>query len=129
MEAVVVTKGQEKKMEVAEMKMLRWSLGLTKMDKVRNEETRKRLGDGELNGKLQDSRLRWLGHVVRRDERYVGKRVRSLHVGRRKIGRSKRRWEDCVREDKMQRGLSENDAADRKLWRRKIRTGGPINWD
>ncbi|XP_063598634.1 uncharacterized protein LOC134775107 [Penaeus indicus] len=109
--------------------MLRRSLGLTTKDKVRNEEIRKRLRVGELNGRLQESRLRWLGHVVRRDEGYVGKHVRSMEMGRRKIGRPKRRREDCVREDKMQRGLSENDAVDRKLWRRKIRTGDPFNWD
>ncbi|XP_047492429.1 uncharacterized protein LOC125041485 [Penaeus chinensis] len=34
MEAVAVTKAQEKKIQVAEMKMLRWSLGFTKLDKA-----------------------------------------------------------------------------------------------
>ena len=32
MEAVTVTKGQEEKMQVAEVKMLRWSLGLTRLE-------------------------------------------------------------------------------------------------
>ena len=37
-ETVPMTKAQEGKMEVAEMKMLRISLGLTRANRVRNEE-------------------------------------------------------------------------------------------
>ena len=37
LEAVGLTKRQEAELEVAEMKMLRFSLGVTKMDRVRNE--------------------------------------------------------------------------------------------
>lgn len=37
MEAVAMTKRQEEKMGVAEMKLLRCSLVLTKLDRVRNE--------------------------------------------------------------------------------------------
>ena len=40
MEAVAVTKAQERKMEVAEMKMLRLSIGKTRLDRIRNEEVR-----------------------------------------------------------------------------------------
>ena len=38
MEAVAVTKRQEDRMEVAEMKILRYSLGKTKMDRIKNED-------------------------------------------------------------------------------------------
>ena len=37
-ETLAVTKAQERKMQVAEMKMLRWSLGITRKDMDRNEE-------------------------------------------------------------------------------------------
>ena len=40
-ETVPMTKAQEGKMEVAEMKMLRFSLGLTRANRVRNEEVRR----------------------------------------------------------------------------------------
>ena len=39
LETVALTKRQEAEMEVAELKMLRFSLGVTGMDKIRNEYT------------------------------------------------------------------------------------------
>ena len=48
LETVALTKRQEAEMEVAELKMLRFSLGVTTMDKIRNEYIRgtARGGDG-----------------------------------------------------------------------------------
>ena len=40
LETVALTKRQEAKMEVAELKMLQFSLGVTRMDKIRNEYIR-----------------------------------------------------------------------------------------
>ena len=40
LETVALTKRQEAEMEVAELKMLRFSLGVTRMDKIRNEYIR-----------------------------------------------------------------------------------------
>ena len=124
-ETLAVTKAQERKMQVAEMKILRWSLGITRKDRIRNEEIRRIVKVGDITGKIQESRLRWLGHVVRRDDAYVGKRIRRMQVGRKKRGRPRRRWEDCVKEDMKERGISESEALDRCEWRRKIRTGDP----
>jgi len=98
-------------------------------DKVRNEEVRRRVGVSELGQKLREGRLRWFGHVYRRDEGYVGKRVQKITVGKRKRGRPKRRWEDCVKEDMKELGLREEEAKDRTSWRKKITTGDPRVWD
>ena len=58
--------------------------------------------------------MRWYGHVMRRDEEYVGKRAMGMEVqGSRKRGRSKKRWADCVKDD-----LRERRTARRGLWRR-----------
>ena len=84
MEAVAVTKAQERKMEVAEMKMLRFSIGKTRLDRIRNEEVRRSLGVVELGHQLRETRMRWLGHITRREETYVGKRMRQMVVGKRK---------------------------------------------
>ncbi|TRY54630.1 hypothetical protein DNTS_001611 [Danionella cerebrum] len=51
LETVAVRKGQEAELEVAEMRMLRFSLGVKRMDKIRNEHIRgtaqKDVGDGD----------------------------------------------------------------------------------
>ena len=52
MDAVAMTKRQERKMEVAEMKMLIFSVGVTKLYRPRNEEIRVRLGVIELRPNL-----------------------------------------------------------------------------
>ena len=64
--------------------------------------------------------MRWLGHITRREETYVGKRMRQMVVGRRKRGRPKRRWQDCIDDDLKGLGVREEDALDRREWRRII---------
>ena len=73
MEAVTVTERQMGKMEIAELKMVRWALGVTKKDKIRNEYVRGTAKIANLGDKLRNARLRWYGHVKRREEDYVGK--------------------------------------------------------
>ena len=51
-------------------------------------------------------RLKWYGHVLRREE-YVGKRVMVVEVpGKRRRGRPKRRWMDVIMNDYSERELS-----------------------
>ena len=110
------------KMDVAEMRMLRWMSGVTKMDRIRNERIRGTTKVGKISKKVQESRLKWYGHVSRREDEYVGKRVMGMEVpGKRRRGRPKRRWLDSIRNDLSESGLSEEDAQDRPRWRRLTR--------
>ena len=70
-----VKKAHEKKLDVAEMRMLRWMSGVTKMNRIRNERIRVTTKVGEISKKVQESRLKWYGHVSRREDEYVGKSV------------------------------------------------------
>ena len=55
---------------------------------------------GEIAKKVQEMRLKWYVHSMRRDECYVGKRAKEIKVqGRRKRGRPKGRWVDKVKDD------------------------------
>ena len=125
MEAVAVTKAKEKRLEVEEMRMLRFSLGKTRMDRIRNETVRTTLKVGELSGKLRETRLRWYGHVLRWEEEYVDQRTRKMVVGTRRRGWPRRRWVDCIWEDMRLMGMMEVEALDRNNWRRRIHTGNP----
>ena len=62
---------------------------------------------GEISKKVQESRLKWYGHVLRREDEYVGKRVMRMDVsGKRRRGRPKRRWLDSIRNELSERDLS-----------------------
>ena len=63
-----VKKVQEKKLDVAEMSMLRWMSGVTKLVRITNERIRGTTKVGEISKKVQESRLKWYGHVLRRKE-------------------------------------------------------------
>ena len=87
-ETVAVTERQVGKMEVAELKMVRWALGVTRKDTIRNKYERGTAKIAKLGDKLRNARLRWDGHVKRREKDYVGKRMMEMAVpGRRKRGR------------------------------------------
>ena len=119
-------KAQEKTLDVAEMRMLRWMSGVTKMDRIRNERIRGTTKVGEISKKLQESRLKWYGHVLRREDEYVGKRVMGMEVpGKRRRGRPKWRWLDNIKKDLSERELSGEEAQDRVQWRRLIRNIDP----
>ena len=113
METVAMTERQIGKMEVAELKMVRWALGVTRKDKIRNKYVRGTAKIAKLGDKLRNARLRWYGHVKRREEDYVGKRMMETVVpGRRKRERPRRRWMDLVREDMERVGGREGDKVD-----------------
>ena len=104
---------KEKKLDVAEMRMLRWMSGVTKLDRIRNEIIRGTTKVGEISKKVQESRWKWYGHILRREEECVGKRVMGMEVPRkRRRGRPKRMWLDNIRND-LERELSGEDAQDR----------------
>ena len=99
---------------------------MTRLDRIKNEEVRKRMNESKLSDKVRESRLRWYGHVLRRPPEYVGRQVLETFVpGRRKRGRPKRRWLDSISEDMREGGVTEEEAQDRDVWRRKIRCGDP----
>ena len=126
LEAVAMTKRQEAELEVAELKMLRFSLGVTRVDKIRNEYVRGSTRVRRLGDKVREARLRWFGHVQRREEGYIGRRMLGMEIpGRRKRGRPKRRFMDVVREDMRVVGVTEEEAEVREVWRQRIRCGNP----
>ena len=70
--------------------------------------------------------LHWYGHVKRREEEYVGKKMMEMAVpGRRKSGRPRRRWIDLVREDMERVGGREGGEVDQVKLRLLSRCGDP----
>ena len=79
-----------------------------------------------LGMKMRERRLRWYGHVMRRDQEYVGRKIMEIELpGKRRRGRQKRRFLDVVKEDMGEVGVKETDVEDIKVWRMMIRCGHP----
>ncbi|MCJ8744561.1 hypothetical protein PDJAM_G00120230 [Pangasius djambal] len=126
LETVALRKRQESELEVAELKMLRFSLGVMRLDRIRNEYIRGTAHVGRLGDRVREARLRWFGHVQRRESEYIGRRMLDMELpGRRRRGRPKRRYMEVINEDMKLVGASVEDAEDRDRWRVMIRCGDP----
>ena len=125
-ETWAVEKAHETNLDVAEMRMLRWVSGVTKLDRIKNEIIRGTTMVGEISKKVHESRLKY---VLRREEKdipVVGKRVMVMALpDKRRRGRPKRRWLDNIKNDLSERELSGEEAQDRVQWRRLIRNIDP----
>ena len=109
LKTVAVTKKQVEEMAVAEMKMLRFAMGVTRKDKIRNEYIRGTVKVERLGMKMRKGRLRWYGYVIRRDQKYVGRKMMEMDLPeKRKRGRSKKIFLDVVKED-MRESCCEGD--------------------
>ncbi|CAG4978243.1 unnamed protein product [Parnassius apollo] len=70
-ECCPMRKTDEQKLQVTEMKMLRWSGGVSRTDKIRNDYIRGSFKVAMVHEKLREIRLRWYGHVMRRDDDHM----------------------------------------------------------
>ena len=82
METVALTRRQEVELEVAELRMLRFAMGVTRLDKIKNTHVRGTANVVRIGKKVRETRLRWYGHVLRRNAEYVGKRVIGMDLPR-----------------------------------------------
>ena len=91
------------------------------MDKIRNEYIRGTVQLEWLGEKTREARLRWYGHLRRKDDGYIGRRMLRMELpGKRKRGRPKRRFMDVVKEYMAEVEVTEEDAEARN----KINGGG-----
>ena len=71
---------------------------------------------------LQQNRLRWYGHVLRKDDDdWVKKCMEHEVEGSRPRGRPNKTWKEVVREDCQVRKLNKEDAMDSWKWRKVIK--------
>ena len=58
---------------MAESKMLRFSMGVTRIDKIRNEYMRGIARVDGIKNNWRETRLKWYGYILRRKNSYVKK--------------------------------------------------------
>ena len=101
----------------AEMRMVRCDVKLK--DRLPSKELKERLGIDDIALVLQQNRLCWYGHVLRKeDDDWVKKCMEYEVEDPRPRGRPKRTWREVVKEDCQARKLNKEDAMDHSKWRK-----------
>ena len=114
-ECWALRKQEEQRLHTTEMKMLRWSQGKTRNDRIKNDTIRGNVT--HINSVLTQKRRSWYGHVMRRDETHITKStLRTTVTGTRPSGRTKMRWLDKLKSDTRIYGIKPEMATDRKRW-------------
>ncbi|XP_063547859.1 uncharacterized protein LOC134755320 [Cydia strobilella] len=117
----------EQKLHTAEMKMLRWAGGVTRLDKVRNEYVRGSFKVAPIAEKVKEGRLRWYGHVMRRDDSHPVKTVLDINSTQRPRGRGRppATWWYTVERDLKTQNIPLLTTQDRLAWRKRTRRPDP----
>jgi hypothetical protein len=114
------------RLERTERMMVRWMCGVSLKNRVSNEELNRRLAVEQVADVVRQGRLRWFGHLERKDSDDWVSSCRNIEVvGAKSRGRGKKTWGECVRHDLDLLGLKREVALDRALWRSSIRGNRP----
>ena len=93
-------------------------------DRVPSKELRGRLGLDDIISELQQNRLQWYGHVLRKEDNDWVKKCMEYEMEgatARPRGRPKKTQREIVDKDCKARGLNREDAMDHSRWRKQIR--------
>ena len=112
-----------KKLDCVEMRMVRWMCGVSLKDHFRSEDLRKRLGIINIEEVVRRARLRWFGHVRRKDDEHWVKKCMDLAVEGTTLKGNRKTWRKTVDEDMKLKGLKEEDCVNRPRWRRGLKVG------
>jgi len=119
-----VRKENEVALQRAEMRVVRWMCNVKVKDRVPSKELRERLGVDDMILILQQNRLQWCGHVLRKEDTDWVKKCMEYDVEvSRPRGRPKRIWREVVQKDCQTRNLNREDAMDRGGWKKLIKIG------
>jgi len=72
---ILVKNENEVALQRAEMRMVRWMCNFKVKDRVPSKELRERLGIDDILVILQQNRLRWYGHVLRKEDTDYGRHM------------------------------------------------------
>ena len=89
----------EARLRGVERRMIRIMCGVRLVDKVSTDVLRDRVSVVvKIEGMIIQSRLRWYGHVMRGDINSQIREVMEVEItGKRKKGRQRKSWEECVK--------------------------------
>jgi hypothetical protein len=104
-EAWVLRKREEQRLEVAQMRFLRYLLGITRLDKEKNKGITEKKGAQNIVKERKQYQEKWLQHVQRMDTNRIQKQALQYKPRRRRnVGRPRKRWGDQLHLEELGTG-------------------------
>lgn len=124
-ESWVLTVKDKSKIRATEMKYLRRARGVTKLDRMRNEQIRADLKIESMEEYIEQRQLGWWGHLQRLSNTALVKRTwESKPQGKKKRGRPKETWDNIIATILKKKGKTCTEAKkialNRKDWKKFI---------
>ena len=118
-----LTVADEMRLRGVERRMIRMMCGVRLVDRVSTDVLWDKVGVVvTIKCSIIQRRLRWYGHVIRRDISSQIREVMEHEIpGKRKKGRPRKSCEKCVKKDLERYDLRREDAYDRVKWREHIK--------
>ena len=112
----------KRKIATTETRVLRWILGVSRRDHMRNEVNQRILLLSPIDEVMRSGRLLWFRHAQRRDANNVSCRVIELAIpDTRRRGRPKKTLPQQIKDDMTGVRVTQDVALDRNEWRRRTR--------
>jgi len=116
-----VKKEHEVALQRSEMQMVRWMCGVKSQDRVPSKDLKGRLELEDIISVRLWNKLRWYGHVLRKEDNDLVKKCMEYKVeGTWPRGKPKKTWRDIVEKDCRAHGLNTEDAICHSRWRKQI---------
>ena len=113
------------RLERTERMLARWMCGVSLKSRISSEELNRRLGVVGVTEIVRRGRLRWFGHLERKDRNDWVSDCRNFEVpGPKNKGRSRKTWGECIRHNLHSGGFNAEWAQDKIQWRGLI--GGTV---
>jgi hypothetical protein len=104
-----------------ERMMIRWMCSMSLRDRVPTDELRWRLDIESISELVRWARLKWFGHIEKKEQGDWVSACRNVVVeGNKPRGRGRKMWKECIVKDMRDLGLHKEDAQNRVKWRNGI---------
>lgn len=120
-ESWVLTTSMKSSIQATEMKYLRRVMGITRMDRVRNQDIQDELKVDSVLKEIEKNQLKWFGHLCRMGDEAQVKCIWEAKVTpRRQRGRPRQTWDSTVQKILQEKDKTWKEARrmtiDRKQW-------------
>jgi hypothetical protein len=114
-----LTSEHQRKLTTCEMKCLRKAAGVTRLDRLRNDDIRNRVGTTSCKEYIERQQISWFGHLMRMNHNQIPAiAYNKTNSGYRPKGRPRKRWIDNIRDTLSKHGHNTTSATHLALQRK-----------